>query len=61
VICAGDVNDRLNRALESCAWLVVWLAGIPYQLTNVTWRMERLALVIGVTIANKIFLVDNIR
>jgi hypothetical protein len=48
---------RLDHAL---GW---WIgnAGIPYQLTNVTWRMERLALVIGVTIANKIFLVDNIR
>jgi hypothetical protein len=23
---AGNVNDRLNVMLESCAWLVVWLA-----------------------------------
>ena len=23
---AGNVNDRLNRELESCAWLEVWLA-----------------------------------
>jgi hypothetical protein len=53
----GNVNDRLNRALG----LRDGLAGIPYQLTNVTWRMGRLVLVIGVTIANKIFLVDNIR
>jgi hypothetical protein len=25
-ICAGNVNDRLNRGLESRAWLVVCLA-----------------------------------
>jgi hypothetical protein len=31
--------DRLNRELGSRAWLVVWLAGIPYQLTNVARRM----------------------
>jgi len=36
---AGDWNARLNRGLESCAGLVDWHAGIPYQLTNVTWRM----------------------
>ena len=28
VSSVGNVNDRLNRELESCAWLVVWLAGI---------------------------------
>jgi|688.fasta_scaffold327066_4 hypothetical protein len=58
---AGNVNDRLDVMLESCDWFVDWLAGIPYQLTNVTWRMEWLVLVVCVTIANKIFLVDNIR
>jgi hypothetical protein len=26
----GNVNDRLNVVLESRAWLVVWLAAIPY-------------------------------
>jgi hypothetical protein len=51
----------LNRELESCAGLVVCHAGIPYQLTNVTCRMERLVLVVCVTIANKIFLVDSFR
>jgi len=42
---AGNVNDRFNVSLESRAGLVDWLVGIPYQLTNVAWRMERLALV----------------
>jgi hypothetical protein len=32
-------SGRLNRELESCAWLVVWLAAIPYQLANVARRM----------------------
>ena len=36
---AGNVNDRLNRWLESRAGLVVWLAAIPYWLTNVARRM----------------------
>jgi len=58
---AGNVNARLNRWLGTCAGFVGWLAGIPYQLTNVTWRMERFALVVCVTIANKIFLVDSFR
>ena len=31
--------DRLNRELESRDGLVGWLAGIPYQLTNVARRM----------------------
>ena len=36
--CYG-LSDRLNVLLESCAWLVAWLAAIPYQLTNVARRM----------------------
>ena len=44
VSSVGNVNDRLNRELESCAWLVVWLAGIHYRLANVARRMGLLVL-----------------